>query len=294
MDVHVVGRDRVEELAIIEELSGPPRPVRAADRRWMLAIAAIAAVVCLGFAGDLVSPQPIDDAVAVPAPGTPAPSHQRADASAPAGVIEVELVGRDAVVIGGFVPLLVRTSPNHKVHLSVTIGTAVVGWRNLEVGASGSWRGDVRVFAPRVALPAVVHAATQNGQVAVEASDPFELGGGSPIVVWEASVVAGRDGGLTVAYRASAPLTFTRIDARVTDARGRQVGASRAASRVEDWRAGSAGARDLGIGSVVDVINIRGRGMGRLVLTMTWHDASTGATGTLDWVLEPAGSDQPD
>ena len=93
MDIHVVDRDRVQELAIIEELSGPPRPVRAADRRWMLAMAGIAAIVCMGFAGDLVSPQQTDQPAHVDmaqASGDPSASPIE-----PAPPIDVEVLSVD-------------------------------------------------------------------------------------------------------------------------------------------------------------------------------------------------------
>ena len=293
MDVGVVGRGRIEEQAILEELGGPAKPVRVADRRWMLAIAGIAAVVCMGFAGDLVSPTPADPTL-VPDRAAPAPSAPSTTASSPAAAIVVALSRPDGAVVDGLVPVLVRTVPDHRVHLSVSVGTAVVGWRDVKVGTDGSWQGDVEVFAPRVALPAAVHAATRNGPTAVEASDAFTLGGGPPIVAWKASVVTGRAGAMTVAYHASVPLTFTRVDAWVTDARGRRVGGSRSASSVDEWQAGSAGARELGIGSIVDVISVRGHAKGRLVLTIAWRDASTASSGTLVVPLEPAGPAQPE
>ncbi|HEY6569497.1 MAG TPA: hypothetical protein VIZ22_04365 [Candidatus Limnocylindrales bacterium] len=293
MDVSVVGRERVEEQAILEELAGPEKSVRGGDRRWMLAIAGIAAIVCMGFAGDLVWPTPHEPARMLPNDDPLAPNKPSAGPDdAPA--LAVDVTRGKAGVTGALVPVQVRAAPNDRVHLAITVGTAVVGWRDVKVGADGSWQGEVQVFAPRVALPAAVHASTSTGSAAVEASDPFTLGGGSPILVWKASVVTGRRGAMTVAYRASGPLTFTRIDAWVSDGRGRRLGASRTASRVNEWQAGSAGARELGIASIVDVISIRGKPRGGLVLTIAWRDASTASTGTLVVPLESAGSAQPD
>ena len=48
MDLSTVGRTRDEEQAVLEELSGTG-PVGDTDRRWLLAIAGIAAVICFGF-----------------------------------------------------------------------------------------------------------------------------------------------------------------------------------------------------------------------------------------------------
>ena len=294
MDVGVVGRGRIEEEAILEELGGPAKPVRTSDRRWMLAIAGIAAIVCMGFAGDLVSPTPPEPVRTMQSDDAPPPGEPSVEPADDAPAFAVEVARGNATVTGGLVPVRVRAVPNDRVHLSVSVGTAVVGWRDVKVGTDGSWQGDVEVFAPRVALPAAVHAATRNGPTAVEASDAFTLGGGPPIVAWKASVVTGRAGAMTVAYHASVPLTFTRVDAWVTDARGRRVGGSRSASSVDEWQAGSAGARELGIGSIVDVISVRGHAKGRLVLTIAWRDASTASSGTLVVPLEPAGPAQPE
>ncbi len=289
MDVSVVGRGRIEEQAILEELGGPAKPVRISDRRWMLAIAGIAAIVCMGFAGDLVSPAPADTTLipdrAAPAPSAPtAPS---ATASSPAEAIVVDLSRPDGAVVDGLVPVLVRTVPDQRVHLSVSVGAAVIGWRDVKADADGNWAGTVAVFAPRVALPATVRAATSVGILAVEGTHPVVLGGGQPIVVWDASVTRGRTGSLTVAYRASAPLTFTEVDAWVTGKGGARIGAASSASSVDEWRPGSAGASGLGLGSVTGAVPISQRDAGRLVLHLRWHDASTGASGVVERVLRP-------
>jgi hypothetical protein len=285
MDVRVVGRERVEEQAILEELSGEPRPVRVADRRWMLAVAAIAGIVCMGFAGDLVSPKPIDQPARVEmaqASGDPSASPVE-----PAPPMDVEVLGADGVVTDGLVPLRVRMAPDHNVHLSVAIGRAVVGWRDVTTSGFGSWEGIVEVFVPTIELPATVHAGTREESAAVEVVVPFELDGGPAFTIWDASVIGRPDGGSSVAYRAFAPLTFTHVDAWVTDTRGRRLGAASSASGVEEWRAGSAGARELGLGSVVGEIELRRRSAGALTLHVAWRDASTGATGTLERILEP-------
>ena len=79
MDPDVLGRGRADEAAIIEELSDPVA-VGHPDRRWLLAIAGMAAIVCFGFVGSAVappSPPTSRSAIEVPAPTdlAPAPSH---------------------------------------------------------------------------------------------------------------------------------------------------------------------------------------------------------------------------
>ena len=157
----------------------------------------------------------------------------------------------------------------------------------MKTSGDGSWEGTVEVFAPGINLPATAHAATRDGSDAIEVVEPFELSGGPSFTVWKASVIGRSDGGLSVAYRASAPLTFTHVDAWVTDARDRRLGTSSSASGVEEWRAGSAGARELGLGSVVGEIKLRRRSSGSLTLHLAWRDASTGTSGVLERVLEP-------
>ena len=73
MDHEVIGRERADEVAIFEELSGAPSLVRGADRRWLLAIAGMAAIVCMGIAGNYAAPAPKERDVAIPKEGQASP-----------------------------------------------------------------------------------------------------------------------------------------------------------------------------------------------------------------------------
>ena len=115
------------------------------------------------------------------------------------------------------------------------------------------------MFAPRVALPAVVRAIALGPDGAIEAKASIAIEGADLVVLWDATAVERSPGRLAVEYRASAPLTFTHVSAWITDATGRPLGKTISASRVEVWQPGSAGARDLGLGTVSGGIDIRGR-----------------------------------
>jgi hypothetical protein len=294
MDMRVVGRERGEERAILEELSGPPKTVRAGDRRWMLAIAGIAAIACMGFAGDFIAPTSTEMARPSPDNVAPAPDAPNEQPGVRANGIQVDVSRGHTTVGGGLVPVRIHATPNHRVHISVTVGAAVVGWRDVKLGADGSWTGWVEVFASRVALPAVVHAVVVDGSTRAEAFAATTLGGGSQVVIWDASIMSGEDGRPIVAYDAAAPLSFGDVDAWVANAAGHRLGASRREILVDFARPGSAGGRELGIGSVADAIKLRPGAVGTLVLHLAWRDASTGARGSLERTVDVRSSDTPD
>ena len=82
-------------------------------------------------------------------------------------------------------------APNRQVLVAVMVGAAVLGWRMVLSDKSGAWEGDVKVFAPRVALPAVVRVVAPLGRATVEASAAIVLAGGAQVVLWDASVADG-------------------------------------------------------------------------------------------------------
>jgi hypothetical protein len=294
MDLSVIGRERLEEQAILEELSGSPTSVRAADRRWMVALAGIAASVCVGFVGAFVAPPSADtDLRSVDGPPRPT-AWGSAAAQSPAPPIDLLLPAGGALVTGGQVAVDLTAAPGRKVHVSVTVGDAVLGWRDVVTNEDGAWKGEVPVFAPRVALPAVVHAAALLQRAPVEAHNPIVLDGNSALVVWDASVIVGSDGRPTAVYHATAPLAFTDIAAWVAGADGSRAGASAKASHGAAPLPGSAGGRELGLGSVTGTLLVRGPVSRPLVLHIVWHDPATGASGTVlrvlaepDWLPPP-------
>ena len=298
MDLSTVGRTHDEEQAVLEELSDS-HPVGHTDRRWLLAIAGIAAVICFGFVSKSVAPPTATNAN----PGVHLAAESDAARLAPtddsrpspwpaARGIELGLPAGGASVTGGEVPVSLRTAPQTNAHLSVSVGDAIVGWRNVTTGADGAWEGSLRVFAAHVALPATVHVIALLPRGAAEAARAITLNGGAQVVLWEASEVAGIDGRPAVRYRASAPLGYAKVAAWVTDAAGRRIGEAIGASRVEEWQAGSAGGRELGLGTLAGAIPVRGRITGPVELHLSWRDPVTGEPGVLDRVIE-AGATRP-
>ena len=198
MDLSTVGRTRDEEQAVLEELSGTG-PV-GTDRRWLLAIAGIAAVICFGFASNSVAPPsvhnayPADDrAVASDAPRFALGDAPRSSPPPSPRAIELRLPSDGASVTGGLVQVRLHTSPQVKILVSVSIGDAIIGWRNVKTESDGSWEGAVRVFAPRIALPARVSVVALLPQGRTETSEAIVLDGGGLVVLWDASIVATTD-----------------------------------------------------------------------------------------------------
>ena len=263
MDPHVLGRGRADEAAIIEELSDPVA-VGHPDRRWLLAIAGMAAIVCFGFVGSAMSPpKPVDPERL---PGSPAMVEGPGPSTTPPTPLIKLLAPADgASVTGGRVAVRLLAAPNRQVLVAVTVGAAVLGWRMVLSDASGAWEGDVKVFAPRVALPAVVRVVAPLGRATVEASAGIVLAGGAQVVLWDASVADGLGKVPTVRYRATAPLDFTGMTAWVTDGDGdgRWLGKRSNTARVEAMQPGSAGGRELGLGSISGVIPAVARSHGR-------------------------------
>ena len=296
MDLSTVGRTRDEEQAILEELSDS-RPTGGTDRRWLLAIAGVAAVICLGFVSNSVAPPSVrnaypgdDRAVASDAPRLALGDDPRNSTPPSQRAIELRLPADGASVTGGLVQVRLHSSSQVKIHVSVSIGDAIIGWRDVKTESDGSWEGAVRVFAPRIALPATVSVAALLPQGPIEASGAIVLEGGGQVVLWDASIVAATNQMPTVGYRASAPLDVARVRAWVTDDTGMTLGQAMASSHVEEWQAGSAGGRELGLGTISGEIPLRGWIAGRVVLHLAWDDPVTGAPQGLERDIEATGT----
>ena len=91
-------------------------------------------------------------------------------------------------------------------------------------------------------------------------------------------------------YRASAPLDIARVRAWVTDDTGMTTGQAMASSHVEEWQAGSAGGRELGLGTISGEIPLGGRIAGWVVLHLAWDDPVTGAPQGLQRDIEATGT----
>ena len=294
MDISAVGRTRGDERAVIVELTA----VRGHERTGPLVLAGIAAAVAIGLLSNAITPPNVSETGLVDGPIVrPNDLHLalRTDpgrSPRPAGIeLLSPTVGTN--VIGGQVRVSFRTAPEQRVHLSVTLGDLVVGWRDVTTGADGTWDGLVRVFAPRDARTAVVRAATRFEGASAGVADPITLDGGAEFVLWDASLVAGAGGRPAVAFRASAPLAFSHIAAWVTDASGNRVGKTTGASRVEPSQEGSAGGRELGLGTVSGEIQLGRRIAGAVLLNFAWRDPVTGAPGELQRTLDGGATLRP-
>lgn len=158
MDTDVIGRRADDERATLEELSGAPIAVGRLGRRWLIALAGIVAIACVGFAGTLTpsgttGPERAAQAVAseatVPAatPSRPTP--------APRPAIEPLQPRPNESVIGSVSVQVLATSGSY-VDVSITDGGTLVHWDNVRVGTDGQWIGTAAVVAAQASLPAEV------------------------------------------------------------------------------------------------------------------------------------------
>ena len=298
MDTKVIGRDADDERVTLEELSGVPVALGRPGRGWLLALAGIAAIACLGFAGTLVPTESsgrTDADAASPSEGvSPRVAGALASGAPLHPGIELLQPGANAVTS--------ETAPSpwrferHRcshIHVSVTIGVDVLGWRNVDLDDAGRWSGTLRVFAPQVALPAVVHAAGRVDGSAAEAQAAIVLGAGPSMQLWAAWVDRTSDGAFVVRYQGAAPLTLSSVESWVTDRSGHRLGASSDASTVSDWIPGSLGASDFGMGSIGASIRLSGRANRAMTLHIAWRDAQSKATGTIGRSLDPPEGDAP-
>ena len=198
-----------------------------------------------------------------------------------APAIELVQPVEGAAVTGGQVAVTLRTAAHQRVHVSVLVGGAVLGWRGVTTGPDGTWAGYVEVFAPSVTLPATVRAVVVLPQGAVEVTQTISLNGGGAVVLWNVSLVSSDGHRPDVEFSASAPLRFAHVSAWLTDAANGRIGQTAGGSFVDIWRVGSAAGRALGLGTVSGTIPVRRRVVGQLVLHLAWRDPVTGVRGSL-------------
>ena len=160
MDTEVIGRRADDERATLEELSGAPVSVDRPGRRWLIALAGIVAIGCVGFAGTLApsgTTGPDPAALAVSSQATvpvATPSHAT---PAPRPAIE-PFQPRPGEAVIGSVSVQVLATTGSRVDVSVTDGGTLVHWDNVRVGADGQWIGTAAVVAAEASLPAEVRA----------------------------------------------------------------------------------------------------------------------------------------
>jgi hypothetical protein len=79
----------------------------------------------------------------------------------------------------------------------------------------------------------------------------------------------------------------------VNDAAGNRIGKTTGASRIEPSQAGSAGGREIGLGTVSGEIRLGRRIAGPLFLNFAWRDPITGAPGELQYTLDDGATLRP-
>ena len=289
MDHEVIGRGRADEAAILEELSGA-EPVGRPDRRWLLAIAGMAAIVCMGIAGNYAAPAPKERDVAIPKEGLASPPSgtDQLPIAPPRAAIEFVRPVPESVVTKGSIPIELRAAAGSYIHVSLTIGAAVLGWRMVDVDDRGRWSGTLSVFAPQVALPAMVRAAGSIDGSQAEADAAITIGAGPPIQVWSAWVRSAVRRQVHCAVSSRCPArpglgTWMGHRQRLGAASGTPPTRllSTTGSQVRRGRATSALAASAGLFRSV------GRRRRPLTLHISWKDPLTKASGTLERALDP-------
>ncbi len=282
MDTDVLGRTRSDEVATLQELGAGPERVRPLDRRWLLALAGVAAIVCIGFLGD----RPTATLTVRADPTGPAPAASAAAAPAAPRSFELLEPVEGTTVIGGVVPVGLSGPPGVRVHVAIELGASVLGWRNIALGPEGTWRGGVRVFAPRTAVPAVVRVSGVVDGRRAEVARSFSLAGGTPVVMWATRTVD-VPGGRVVEVAGTAPLADGLVVVSVLDPGGKRLGAARLPVRVDADLPGSVGGAVLGIGGFAGCIRLSGPAPDPLLLRVARVDAG-GARSAPERLVDPA------
>ncbi len=272
-----------EPTSTIEELGGadPPRATGWTDRRIGLAIAAGAAVICLGFAGRAWGPLPpgtaIPEATSCPSVGQVVrPTTHGLAPSTPVSPAVGETTDGGLLSVHGIADGSLRD-----VQFVVVLDEVVLRSANVRPAAAGPTRTEIPLSAPRVGVPAdfLVSVAMMDG-----ATDRLTrgrvLGAGQRVSFWRsvATERSGGDVGLVVDGDAPSTVDLVTIDIRTRS--GRLLASAVAPNGTDDERPASDGGRRRELGRFEQLIVVPGPiPTGGWQVEITWAPASDGSNG---------------
>jgi hypothetical protein len=253
-------------LSAIEDRD-PARAVRApttrSDRLIGLVVAGCAALICFGFAGHLWTPDDTAGREIVAPPTGLAVTSIPPVAEAPSPFV-LDRPADGATVEGGRIHVHgLATLGVGEVHVAIALGSAILGWANLDVDAGGRIDGDVRFFEPAFAVPldVVVTGRTAAG-TAFEVRREIAVPAGAPLTIWQRRILpasgAKAGTGSVLVVDGSARSSITIVSVVVRTRHGRVVARGTASNGREDYRPGSVGGALIGRGSFHATIAVPG------------------------------------
>ncbi|MFI5226883.1 MAG: hypothetical protein ACHQ3P_09435 [Candidatus Limnocylindrales bacterium] len=278
-------------LSALEELQDA-RPLlgrAGSDRVIGLVVAACAALVCFGFAGRIwTSDAPAAD-IAVEASPTISAAPAIGEAASIDFALDEPVDG--TVVTGGRVLVRGVADPGvDQVHVAIYLGSAVLGWANLDVAAHGVVDADVRLFEPSFDVPlAVVISGHSPGEQAFEIRRTIEVRAAGPVTVWQCDVAPTAAGALRyLVVDGSALSSIGELSIEVASPGAKHVVTATAANGRDDYRPGSVGGALIGRGSFRARIALPGPvPKGGWTVRISWIDPASRARRGVVEVISP-------
>jgi hypothetical protein len=278
----------------LEELGAPiSGPVTGPSSRWLALVVGVAvAAIGFGFAG-----HGSDASVTVPpsaaAPANvPGPSGPTTDAEQPAPAkASLEIV---APVAGTVIstPIVdvhaIATRPLGTVHLAVTLGDAVLGWRTITVADPGPVDVAIPVFAPTFEAPVTltVSAGSTSGTPRFSIDRSFAMRIPLSAGIW-AAAAAERASSTDVRIRGFAPLSAETVGVELLDRDGHRLAATTASIAYDAGLPGSLGGRMLELGSFDPRLTVVPAGRRPWTVRVTWRDVTSGLALHIDSNVDP-------
>ncbi|HYC07924.1 MAG TPA: hypothetical protein VEG29_08360 [Candidatus Binatia bacterium] len=283
-------------VSTIEEL-GEPATVAVARGRWDrivgVLVAVCAAVVCFGFAGRIWIPTAADVHAVDPLASQRAQAVDSPAPTAQAGPVTLSEPADGARSAGGVIHVQGQATPDVKsVHVSVALGSAVLGFSDLDVGTDGTMQGDVHLFEPSfdVAVTVLATGATGDG-ARFEVRRTVDVAAGAPVTIWHEAISGGSSGDAPVLLvDGSARASIPSVTVEVLTSSGRRLAGAVAPNGRDDYRPGSFGGELVGRSSFRARIAIPSSALaGGIVVRLSWRDDATGATGRLSSIVTSPG-----
>jgi len=293
----------------IEELTGVERDlVSPRSSRWIgLFLTVAVAIIGYGFVSHASDPPTTSRAPEPAGPGDagwlphvprnggegPMAADPAADnaltITAPAGGSTI--TGGVAVTGGVVVVEAVAGRPLGTVHVSVAIGEAVLGWRDVDVRRAGPLELRIPVFAPAFDAPVVLRlaAAAMGGEPGVVVSRDLRLDVPSAVGFWDAvpTGIVDDAGRAELLIQGYGPRASRTIEIAMRDARGVVRARSAVPISYDSTVPGAPGGRVLGLGSFTARLWVAADDAGPWTLRAEWPDASTGTHLHLETSLPP-------
>jgi hypothetical protein len=275
-------------LSTIEEPEASPalRATARSDRLIGVVVAACAALVCFGFAGRMWTSDTPASGILVGATASSVPL----DGDSPVLSFALDEPADGAVAAGGRIHVHgTAHEPIDRIHVAIDLGSAVLGWANLDVAAGGGVDGDVRLFEPPFDVPAavVVSGRTRAGE-AFEFGRTIKIRAGAPVTVWQRQIESSWDGKADrdLIVDGSARSSIGEVSIDVETSAGQRFAHATVANAQDDYRPGSVGGALVGRGSfrarIVLPEPVPPEGW---VVRISWVDKADGAHGSINHVV---------